>query len=158
VEKNFMRRKLTCLLIVSLLVALLTPAVSAQDFGVVFNAIDQIKSGDTSQISITVADQSFSVTVNDRGATPKLLGTFPLREWPTFIDEAVNHGLRKYSRYRYGESDEIELTFVNAQNTKLSTGKAELNVPSNFFDYMTVFKEFPAQQGKNGFAILIYEP
>jgi hypothetical protein len=158
VEKNFMRRKLTCLLIVSLLVALLTPAVSAQDFGVVFNAIDQIKSGDTSQISITVADQSFSVTVNDRGATPKLLGTFPLREWPTFIDEAVNHGLRKYSRYRYGESDEIELTFVNAQNTKLSTGKAELNVPSNFFDYMTVFKEFPAQQGKNGFAILIYDP
>jgi hypothetical protein len=55
VEKNFMRRKLTCLLIVSLLVALLTPAVSAQDFGVVFNAIDQIKSGDTSQISITAA-------------------------------------------------------------------------------------------------------
>jgi hypothetical protein len=133
-------------------------SVSAQDFGVVFNAIDRIKPGATDKISITVADQSFSVTLYDGGTAPKLLGTFPLAQWPTFINEAVNHGLRKYSRYRDGEIDDIELTFLSAQKTKLNTGKAELTVPSSFFDYMTVLEGFPAQQGKNGFAILIFDP
>jgi hypothetical protein len=153
-----MRRKLTCLLIVFVLVALFSPAVLGQGFGAVFNAIDQIKLGATDQISITVSGQNFSITQNDPGAAPKLLGTFPLREWPAFINEAVNHGLRKYSRYRDEEIDEIELTFLSAQNTKLNTGKAELNIPSSFFDYMSVVEDFPAQQGKNGFAILIYDP
>lgn len=153
-----MRRKLTCLLIVLVLVALFSPAVLGQGFGAAFNAIDQIKPGANDQISITVSGQNFSVTQNDPGAAPKLLGTFPLRGWPTFIDEAVNHGLRQYSRYRDEEIDEIKLTFFSAQNTKLNTGKAELNVPSSFFDHMSVFEKFPAQQGKNGFAILIFDP
>src|SRR6185369_2931379 len=153
-----MRRKLTCLLIVLVLVALFSPAVLGQGFGAVFNAIDQIKPGAGEQISITVSGQNFSVTLNDGSTAPKLLGNFPLREWPAFIDEAVNHGLRKYSRKPHGEIDQIELTFLSAQNTKLNTGKAELNVPSSFFDYMIPYEDFPAQHGKNGFAILIYDP
>jgi hypothetical protein len=158
-EEKIMQWKLTSLLVISLLIALLTPHMAmAQDFGPAFKAVEQTKREEVDKIRIEVTGDNFSVSLRDAVAGPRQLGTFPLRQWPAFIAEAVRHGLRKYGHYRYYGGDAVNLTFLSPRSTKLSTGKQDLNLPRSFFDYMSVVEEFPAQPGKNGFAILLYDP
>lgn len=153
-----MRQKLTSLLVIWLLLALTPPPAAAQDFGPVFRALEQLKREDADKIRVEVAGGNFSARVNEGGPAPRLLGTFPLSQWPAFVAEAAKHGLREYRQRGNVYYQSVELTFLRPQDTRLSTGRQELNVTGRFFDYMRTAPEFPARTGKNGFAILIYDP
>lgn len=85
--------------------------------------------------------------------------SYPSKYWLNFIKQAISRGLIEYEVIEYEGESYASLTFKQVGPSSLQFGKRSLEFSDEFYEYMTICKEFKSRKGgTDQFVILVHEP